>query len=87
MLQNRLIEAESAFQTALKFHKIANAFLEQGRDYESLEDLYLRLNKLEDAIAACEKALELYESVNYTLGQANVHKTFTVGTYIYLKTG
>ena len=38
--------------------------------------MYLRLNKLDDATVACEKALELYKLTNNILSQGNIYHLF-----------
>jgi tetratricopeptide (TPR) repeat protein len=58
----------------LKYHRETNLFLVQGNDYSLLGRIYFGLEKLEDATAACQKALEFHKLANSALGQGNDHQ-------------
>ena len=56
----------------MKFHQLANDVLGQGNDYKGLGDINFKSNKLDEALALYQKALECFRHSNSISSQGNV---------------
>ena len=53
---------------------ITNSIKNQAMDYKSLRNLYIKQNRLNDAEAFFQKALEFYKEANAVIGRKNASK-------------
>ncbi|KAJ7679855.1 hypothetical protein B0H17DRAFT_1077542 [Mycena rosella] len=71
MKLDRLEDAETMLQSALKLHREINNRIGQASDLQILGMLYQRLEKIKDAEESHRSALDIYTELNLSVKQGN----------------